>query len=194
MKSKRIFVDLIVLEGLTIALGFVSGTAANQIPDYLKPYLSFPTFIGVAGILLLIHGWRWYKADKITESTPIIHPDNVLNSTEPQTNSVLQPNPETPDAISQKTRFRKPKQPNKSEGLDTKILQILYAYQQQYPGNYKMSFNELVKDTKADQKDIVKNLFELQHKEWVKYDLADKGESGLVWLTPLGIRVAQDAQ
>jgi len=56
-----------------------------------------------------------------------------------------------------------------------------------------MSLNELIESVRADRSDVMRWLFGLQEKRWIDYDLTEGAESGVVWLTQLGIRVAADA-
>jgi hypothetical protein len=85
-----------------------------------------------------------------------------------------------------------PKQSQGTESLDTRILSTLYAYFQKYPGDSKISLNELIKVFNAEHSDVIQCLYGLQEKGWLNYDLTGRAESGLIWLTNLGIRVAKD--
>jgi nucleoside phosphorylase len=78
------------------------------------------------------------------------------------------------------------------ESLDTRILKALYINYQQHRGNPQMSFNELTKACEAEQTDVIQCLYGLREKEWLAFDLTDRAESGVVWLTQLGIKVARD--
>jgi hypothetical protein len=80
----------------------------------------------------------------------------------------------------------------KAESLDTRILKILYAYFQEHPGDRKMGYNELVKISEAEPFDVIQCLYGLQEKKWAEFDLAEGAETGLVWLTQIGIRIAKD--
>ena len=80
----------------------------------------------------------------------------------------------------------------KTENLDTKILEILYNYFRQHPGEPRMMYNELVRSAKAESADVIQCLYGLREKKWTDFDLTVEGETGLVWLTPLGIRIAKD--
>ncbi len=80
----------------------------------------------------------------------------------------------------------------KTENLDTKILEILHAYFQQYPGEPKMMYNELIRNSGAEPDDVIQCLYGLREKKWTDFDLAEGAETGLVWLTQTGIRIAGD--
>ncbi len=76
--------------------------------------------------------------------------------------------------------------------FDTQILQVLHNYRQQHPGDPKISLKELIDEIpEAKRADVIEDLHGLQEKGWVGYDLTDKAESGLVWLTRQGIKVAK---
>ncbi|MBN1812112.1 MAG: hypothetical protein JXA14_09780 [Anaerolineae bacterium] len=81
-----------------------------------------------------------------------------------------------------------------AENLDARILQTLYDYQQVHLGDPQMNLNELVEISGSGRTDVIQRLYGLREKEWVDYNLMERAESGLVWLTRLGIRVAKDAQ
>jgi nucleoside phosphorylase len=80
----------------------------------------------------------------------------------------------------------------RTESLDAQILQILYAYFQQHPGDSKMSLNKLIEICETERTDVIQYLYGLQEKGWLDYDLTDRAESGLVWLTQSGIRVGKN--
>ena len=79
-----------------------------------------------------------------------------------------------------------------NQSLDTKILRTLYAYYLQHSGEPQMSLNELIATCKARRNDIMRCLLGLRERTWLEYDLTVKAETGVVWLTALGIRVAED--
>ncbi len=80
----------------------------------------------------------------------------------------------------------------KTENLDTRILKILLAYYQKHPGEPRMMYNELVINSGAEAGDVIQCLYGLREKKWAKFDLAEGAETGLVWLTQVGIRIAGD--
>jgi len=80
----------------------------------------------------------------------------------------------------------------KTENLDTKILKILHAYFQRHPGEPKMMYNELVRSSGAGSADVIQCLNGLREKKWAEFDLAEGAETGVVWLTQVGIRIAGD--
>ena len=82
--------------------------------------------------------------------------------------------------------------PHRTASLDSQILRILHDYLRAYPGDHKMSINELVDALGSKRDDIIPCLLGLQEKGWVAYDLTEGAEVGLVWLTRRGIKVAQD--
>lgn len=84
------------------------------------------------------------------------------------------------------------RQSQAAAGLDVKILQILNAYFGQYPGAPKISLNELIELVEIKRAEVIECLFGLREKGWLNYDLAEGAESGMVWLTKEGIRVAKD--
>ncbi len=55
-----------------------------------------------------------------------------------------------------------------------------------------MMYNELVRNSGAEAPDAIQCLYGLREKKWAEFDLAEGAETGLVWLTPAGIRVAGD--
>jgi len=79
-----------------------------------------------------------------------------------------------------------------TKSLDTKILDILHVYFQRHPGDPKMSYNELVRKSEAEPADVIQCLYGLREKEWAEFDLTQGAETGLVWLTQLGNRIAKD--
>lgn len=87
-----------------------------------------------------------------------------------------------------------PKEPRaRTPSLDARVLQILFNYLQEHLGDHKMHLNELVAASGAERDDVIQCLFGLREREWLDYDLTVGAESGVVWLKPLGIRVAKDA-
>jgi iron(II)-dependent oxidoreductase len=82
----------------------------------------------------------------------------------------------------------------RTEGLDARILQVLYSYLQEHPGDPKAHLHELIGALGAQRADVIPYLLGLQEKGWLYYDLTERAESGLVWLTQQGIRVARDAR
>ena len=91
----------------------------------------------------------------------------------------------TPVGVSRKT--------HRTESLDARVLRILHTYYQLHGGDPKMELNELVKAAETKREDVIKCLYGLREKNWVGHDLTVKAERGLVWITPLGIRVAESA-
>lgn len=85
------------------------------------------------------------------------------------------------------------RKPQRTTGLDTRILQTLYDYLQEHPGDPKVSLNELIEALGAEQDDVLRCLLGLREKEWLDYNLTESAETGLVWLKQLGTRVAKDA-
>jgi hypothetical protein len=79
-----------------------------------------------------------------------------------------------------------------TESLDARILQFIYGYFQEHPGDPKVSLNEMVETLGEKRADIIQCLLGLKEKGWLDYDLTEKAEVGLVWLTRLGTRVARD--
>jgi len=108
------------------------------------------------------------------------------------TPSVVQPQPETTQAASTALANARGKS-QKTGGLDAQILHTLYTYYQQFPGDPQIGLNELIRTSKARRVEVVKCLYGLQEKEWLEYDFTVGAGGGLVWLTPLGVRVAEDA-
>jgi hypothetical protein len=84
-------------------------------------------------------------------------------------------------------RFRR------TENLDARILRILYDYRQEHPGSPEVNLNELIGTLGAERADVIQCLLGLREKDWLKYSLTEGAESGLVWLTQLGTRVAKNA-
>ncbi len=75
------------------------------------------------------------------------------------------------------------------------IIEILCEYYNTHPGSPKMLFSELCDRllTNPSQVKIAKvqgELFILQRKGWVDYELTESGRAGLTWLEPDGIRIA----
>jgi len=95
--------------------------------------------------------------------------------------------------VSDATPTDAPRKPGGTEGLDARILQVLYDYLQEHPGDPKVNLNDLIGALGAQRADVIPYLLGLQEKGWLDYDLTDRAESGLVWLTRLGTRVARDA-
>jgi len=87
-----------------------------------------------------------------------------------------------------------PREPCRTEGLDAQIMQVLYDYLQEHPGDPKVNLNELIGTLRAQRADVIPCLLGLQEKGWLDYNLTERAESGLVWLTQQGIRVARDAK
>lgn len=84
------------------------------------------------------------------------------------------------------------KEHNTSGSLDTRILQVLYNYWRQQPGDPKISLKELISQIpKVQQAEVIQCLYGLHEKGWLDYNLTGKAESGLVWLTQQGIKVAK---
>lgn len=72
------------------------------------------------------------------------------------------------------------------EGLDAKILRILYAYYEAYRGAPKMAFADLVKSLGCDDLDLVyEEIATLQTVEYLEGTFLEDGQAGLVWLTPV---------
>ncbi|MDM8550351.1 hypothetical protein QUF72_09745 [Desulfobacterales bacterium HSG2] len=80
----------------------------------------------------------------------------------------------------------------KPENLDTEILRILHSYFEQHPGEPRMMYNELLRITEAEPTDVIQCLYGLREKKWTEFDLTEGAETGLVWLTQIGIRIAGD--
>lgn len=78
------------------------------------------------------------------------------------------------------------------KSLDKTILQILYDYYQTHLGDPQMNLNNLVKACKANKADVISYLHTLKEKGWVAFSLTEQAESGLVELTSLGRKVAED--
>ncbi len=76
--------------------------------------------------------------------------------------------------------------------LDSVILQILYSYFQEHSGARQMMFNELIQASGKNRELVLQSLFKLDEKGWLRCELTEKAESGSVWLTQIGIRVAKD--
>jgi hypothetical protein len=85
-------------------------------------------------------------------------------------------------------------EPRRAESLDTRILKILYHFLQKHPGDPQMDLNEMVGVLESERADVLQCLYGLQEKGWVDYNLTERAESGLLWLTRLGTRVAKAAQ
>jgi formylglycine-generating enzyme required for sulfatase activity len=118
-------------------------------------------------------------------STPIGSP--------PPMPSVSQARPESP-SVADATPTDAPRKPGRTEGMDAGILQVLYDYLQEHPGDPKVNLNDLIGALGAQRADVIPYLLGLQEKGWLDYDLTDRAESGLVWLTQRGTRVARDAK
>jgi hypothetical protein len=110
----------------------------------------------------------------------------------PSATHVVQRQPETAQAANIACADV-PSKPRRTESLDARILQILHDYLQAHPGDHKISINELVGTSGTERDDILLCLLGLREKGWLDYDLTERAESGLVWLTRLGTRVAKDA-
>jgi hypothetical protein len=80
----------------------------------------------------------------------------------------------------------------RTENLDAQILQILRDYLHEHLGDPKMNLNELIGTLGATRADVIRYLHGLKEKGWLDYSLTEGAESGLVWLTRLGTRVAED--
>ncbi|MDM8552390.1 hypothetical protein QUF72_20055 [Desulfobacterales bacterium HSG2] len=80
----------------------------------------------------------------------------------------------------------------KTKSLEMRILEILHVYFQQHPGELKMSYNELVRISEADRGDVIQCLHGLREEKWINFVLTDGAETGQVWLTQAGIRIAGD--
>lgn len=76
--------------------------------------------------------------------------------------------------------------------LDTRIVLVLDDHWAKHPGQPRMRLNDLIVAAGFGREDVVDGLYELQEKDWVDFNLLEAGESGLVWLTSLGRRVAAD--
>lgn len=105
---------------------------------------------------------------------------------------VNQPQGETTQATNN-ARAEAPSKPQVAHSLDVRILQILHDYREAHPGDHKMNLSELIESSAAERKAVISCILELQEKGWLEYNLTEGGESGLVWLTRLGTRVAKDA-
>jgi len=80
----------------------------------------------------------------------------------------------------------------KTERFDIRILKTLYVYFQQHPGDPKMSYNELLRISGVKSVDGIHCLHGLRERKWTDFDLTEGAETGLVWLTLAGIRIAKD--
>lgn len=91
---------------------------------------------------------------------------------------------------------KKPLQPQKisSPSLDESILQILYTYQQEHPGDPKMNMQDILMSCNSSLQELIRMLYQLQEKKWVDFELTEQAGSGQVWLTSAGRKVAKDIQ
>jgi len=86
-----------------------------------------------------------------------------------------------------------------SVNLQDAILEIIYEYYGFHPGSPKMLFSALCDKLFANPSHIQiarvqGELFILQKKGWVDYDLTESGKAGLTWIEPDGIRIAESLQ
>ena len=95
--------------------------------------------------------------------------------------------------LQQKIDHTQPPTPPRTGNLDAQVLRALYDYLQDHLGSPKMNFNELVGTVWAEKSNVIQCLMGLQEKDWLDYDLIENAEGGVVWLTQLGTRVAEDA-
>lgn len=82
--------------------------------------------------------------------------------------------------------------PSRTKSLDAQILQTLYDYFQAHPGDHAINLKELIQGSGAERNAVISCVLGLQEKGWLEYNLTEGGESGLVWLTRLGTKVAKD--
>jgi len=82
----------------------------------------------------------------------------------------------------------------RAENLDTRILIVIYSYHQRHPGDPKIDLKDLITASGVERDELLPCLLGLHEKAWLDYDLTEGAESGLVWLTRLGIRVAKAAR
>lgn len=78
-----------------------------------------------------------------------------------------------------------------AENPDTRLLKILYAYFRKHPGDPRMSLNELVRISQAERADVTQCLYGLREKKRTEFDLTEGSQTGLVWLTQIGMRIAE---
>lgn len=96
--------------------------------------------------------------------------------------------------------YGKPKMPVMTIDLQAAIFQSLYEHFLSSPGSRKMDLAGLYKQLfgistpSDDQKtDFLAELFGLEKKRWVEYEIDKKARSGSVWITGEGIKVAKQA-
>ncbi|MDM8526385.1 hypothetical protein QUF80_23655 [Desulfococcaceae bacterium HSG8] len=79
--------------------------------------------------------------------------------------------------------------------LETRILDALYKYYQDYPGAPEMPFKKLYKAICVSRKDREKvhhQLYLLEKKGWAESESLADGQAGMAKITPDGIQVAKD--
>ena len=79
----------------------------------------------------------------------------------------------------------------RTKDLDAQILRAVDDYRQEHLGAPEMNLNDLIGTLDTRRDEVVECLLGLQEKGWLGSDLLNGAESGLVWLTQLGIRVAR---
>ena len=93
--------------------------------------------------------------------------------------------------ISAVTRHKDHERLRNTGNLDVQILQAVYEYQQGHLGSPELSLSRLVETLGAERVHVVRCLRVLREKDWLDYNLTEGAESGLVWLTRFGTRVAE---
>ncbi|MCP4377372.1 MAG: hypothetical protein GY794_14490, partial [bacterium] len=78
------------------------------------------------------------------------------------------------------------------EGLDAKIIRVLYAYYEGHRGEPKMPFADLLEQFEYDDFDLVhEKIGTLKTTEFLDGNFLEGGQAGLIWLTPDGISTAK---
>lgn len=98
---------------------------------------------------------------------------------------------EEPKRINAVTRHKDHDRVRNTGNLDVQILQAVYEYQQGHLGSPELSLSRLVETLGAERVHVVRCLRVLREKDWLDYNLTEGAESGLVWLTRFGTRVAE---